>query len=118
MQKYTASTTELNGLPKWGYQVLLCILLVAFSTASYAASDDNYEKNLTVQQSPDSVFIVDLSSSTFEVQAEEPEFDKAIDASSRVFQSTLSLPPLLRSTDKPKFTQWNWHLVRGPPALL
>ncbi|WP_404397117.1 hypothetical protein [Idiomarina loihiensis] len=118
MQKRAVNTKELNWPAKWGYQVLLCLLLVAFSTSSYAASAENAEKHLTDQSTPDSVFIADLSSSVFEVQAEEPEFDKAIDVSSRVFQSVLALAPLTQRQSKPKLTQWNWHLVRGPPAHL
>jgi len=118
MQKRAVNTTELNWPAKWGYQVLLCLLLVAFSTSSYAASDENAEKHLTDQSTPDSVFVADLSSSVFEVQAEEPEFDKAIDVSSRVFQSVQPLVPPAQRKSKPKLTQWNWHLVRGPPAHL
>ncbi|AGM36818.1 hypothetical protein V6D52_05170 [Idiomarina loihiensis] len=118
MQKYSATTTELNGLQQWSYRVLLCLLLIVFSTASYAASGEISEKQLTAQQNSNAVFIVDLSSPISEIQAEDPEFDKAIDASSRVFQNVLALAPLSQEKSEPKLTQWNWHLVRGPPAHL
>jgi len=118
MQKYAVPTTELNWLQKGCYQVLLCLLLVAFSTSSYAASAEGVEKHLTAQQSTDSVFVIELSSSVFEIQAEEPDLDKAIAASSRVFQSVLPLTPVSQKKSKPKLSQWNWHLVRGPPAHL
>ncbi|MCP1339120.1 hypothetical protein NJR55_05880 [Idiomarina sp. M1R2S28] len=118
MQKYAVHKAELNWLQKGCYQLLLCLLLVAFSTSSYAASAGNFEKQLTDQQTSDSVLVADLSSSVFEIQAEEPEFDKAIDVSSRVFQSLLTLAPPAQRQSKPKLTQWNWHLVRGPPAHL
>ncbi|WP_114982154.1 hypothetical protein [Idiomarina sp. 017G] len=118
MQKYAVHKAEINWLQKGCYQLLLCLLLVAFSTSSYAASAENAEKHLTGQPTPDSVFVADLSSSVFEIQAEEPEFDKAIDVSSRVFQSVQALVPPAQRKSKPKLTQWNWHLVRGPPAHL
>lgn len=118
MQKYAVHKAEVNWLQKGCYQLLLCLLLVAFSTSSYAAPAENTEKQLTAPQNPDSIFVIDSSSSVSEIQAEESEFDKAVDASSRVFQSVLALAPPLQRQNKPKLIQWNWHLVRGPPAHL
>jgi len=117
MPKNAAATTELSLLQKWSSQVLLCLLLIAFSTCSYALSVSS-ESQLTSQQHSDTVFVVDLTSPISEVQAEDPEFDKSIDSVSRVFQSVLALASISLRITESKLTQWNWHLVRGPPAHL
>lgn len=117
MLKNAAATTEFSLLQRWSSQVLLCLLLIAFSTCSYALSGSS-ESQLTTQQHSDTVFVVDLTSSISEVQAEDPELDKSIDSASRVFQNVLALAPISLRITESKLTQWNWHLVRGPPTHL
>ncbi|WP_248263850.1 hypothetical protein [Idiomarina aminovorans] len=118
MQKHAVHKANLNWLQKGCYQLVLCLLLILLNTASYVASAESGDKHVTNQPAPDSVFVADFSSPVFEVQAEEPEFDEAIDVSARVFQSVPSLAPLAQGQSKRKLTRWNWHLVRGPPAHL
>lgn len=119
MQKQqAANTNQLNGPAKWCYHVLLFLLLAAFSTASYAASVADGDKKLAAQHNSDSAFIVNLPSSAFEVQTEEPELDKAINALPPVFEN----PPVIATQDAkkstPKTLPWGWYPVRGPPAHL
>ncbi len=118
MRKQTASFNTLQWPKHWCHQVLLCVLLIAFSTTTYAAPGDNSDKRLSAQQKSDSVFILSLSSSVSEVQADEPEYDKAVDISSYALQNLPagSLHVLIKTVSfAPK---WNWHLVRGPPTHL
>ncbi len=99
MQKQqAANTNQLNGPAKWCYHVLLLLLLAAFSTASYAASVADGDKKLAAQHNSDSAFIVNLPSSAFEVQTEEPELDKAINALPPVFEN----PPVIATQDAKK----------------
>ncbi|MDV6315850.1 hypothetical protein [Idiomarina sp. HP20-50] len=118
MQKHAVNTNQLKWSTTWGYKVLLCLLLITFNTATFASLNDSSDKYLTTQKAPDSAFIIDLSSSISEVQADEPELDKAANATSKTFQS---LPPItyhFQTRVNPLLTKWNWHLVRGPPTHL
>lgn len=119
MQKQQAANTDqLKGPSKWCYHVLLCLLLAAFSTASYAASIPDSDKKLATQHNSDSTFVVNLSSSVFEVQTEEPELDKAIDALPPVSESASVIESQDSKKRAPKILAWGWHPVRGPPTHL
>lgn len=119
MQKQQAANTDqLNRPTKWCYHLLLCLLLVAFSSASYAASVSNGDKNLAAQHNSDSSFVINLSSSVMEVQTEEPELDKALNALPPVAENASVIESQDAKKRHPKVLPWGWHPVRGPPALL
>ncbi|RUO64828.1 hypothetical protein [Idiomarina ramblicola] len=118
MQTQTNNLSQRQWHPSWWHQALLCLLFVTFSASAYPASTGNNDKQLSAQQKPEAVFVVTLSSSVSESQADEPELDKTIDISSYSVQRALALSLRFLSKTNPFTAKWNWHLVRGPPTHL
>jgi len=118
MQKQAINTNETQNSEKWGYKVFLYLLLITFNTSGYASLDDNSNKYLTTQKSSDAAFILNLSSSISEAQADEPEFEKATNVVSKTFQNFSPITFHFQTRIAPSVTKWNWHLVRAPPIHL
>lgn len=118
MQNPIGNFSKLQWPANWCHYVLLCLLLLTFSASTYSASTNNTDKQLSAQKATDAAFIVTLSSSVSESQADEPELDKTIAISSDSVQGlpTVALP-FFRKTHS-FISKWNWHLVRGPPTHL